>query len=169
MTEDWATRLVAKTDENGQVMFRGFAGNYTVTIRTENGLINSAIHVDEQASQAYTIKIGQSPTTTTIQSSTTAVGKAEAEQAVAKAAGAISKAKTEGRMILLDRAESLLRDSQKALSEENYGQARVLAEEANRAADRAVTWLVIPVVVAFAGAAVSVVLLLRKRGEKNKN
>jgi endo-1,4-beta-xylanase len=73
ITEDWTTRLVGKTDENGQVMFRGFAGDYAITIMTKNGLVNSTIHVDEQASQAYMIKM-QSPMTN--QSSTTALSTA---------------------------------------------------------------------------------------------
>jgi len=141
--------LSMKTDANGGVQFRGFAGNYTITIRTKNGTLNSTIHVSEQASQSFTINLG----------------KANAEHAITKATEAVSKAKTEGRTILLDRAESLLKESQKALSEENYGQAAVLAEEANQAANNAVTWLVIPVT-AVVGAVLFAVVLLRKRAKK---
>ena len=157
ITKEWTTRLETKTDANGQVKFRGFAGNYTITIRTENGLVNSTIHVNEQANQAYTIK--------TVQPSTHVAGMVEAEQAIANATEAVNKAKTEGRTIFLDKAESLLRESQKALSEEDYRQATLLAEEANQAANNAVTWLVIPVT-AVVGVVLSAVVLLRKRAKK---
>jgi len=158
ITKNWTTKLSMRADANGQAQFRGFAGNYTITIRTENGLVNSTIHVSEQTSQAYTIRIGQP--------STNAVTKVEAEQAIAKAAEAVSKAKTEGRTILLDKAESLLQDARKALSEENYGQATVLAGEANQAADSAATWLIIPVAVVSIGLVLAVIVWLRKRARK---
>jgi len=163
ITEKWTTRLYMKTDSNGEARFRGFAGNYTTTIRTEYGLVNSTIHVSEQTSQSYTIKTGQPHTTTTSQSSTTTLGRAEAEQAIAKATDSINNAKTEGRTILLDRAEYLLQEAQKALSEENYGQATLLAGEADQAADTAVTWLVVPVAVVFAGLALALIATLYKR------
>jgi hypothetical protein len=134
------------------VQFRGFAGNYTVTIRTKNGAFNFAFHVNERASQSFTIKLG----------------RANAEHAITKAVEAVSKAKTEGRTILLDKAENLLRDAQKALLEENYGQAILSAEEANRSADNAVTWLIIPTIMAFAGGLLSTIILLRKRAKKTE-
>lgn len=158
ITEDWTTRLNAKTDENGQVDFRGFAGNYTISITTKNGPINSTIHVSEQANQSYTIKVGQPYTTT--------VGSAEAKQAIAKATEAVGKAKSEGRTILLDRAESLLSDSQRTMSQENYGEATVLAGEAIQAANSAVSWLIIPVAVVFAGLVLAVIVVLRRRAKK---
>jgi hypothetical protein len=154
ITEKWTTRLNKETDENGQVEFRGFAGNYSIIITTRNGALNSTIHLNEQASQAYTIKTSQSPKIN--------LSETKAEQAITNATEAVNKAKTEGRTMFLDKAEGLLRDSQKALVEENYDQATLLAEEANQAADSAVTWLVIPVVAVFAGIVVSAVVLLRK-------
>jgi cobalamin biosynthesis Mg chelatase CobN len=159
ITKEWTTRLETKTDANGQVKFRGFAGNYTLTIRTENGLVNSTIHVNKQASQVYTIKIGQP--------STHVAGMVEAEQAIANATEAVNKAKAEGRTILLDKAESLLQDAQRALAEENYTQAVLSAQEANQAAESSVTWLVVPVAVVFVGVAVAVIVWLRKRAKKN--
>jgi GH35 family endo-1,4-beta-xylanase len=158
ITGNWTTRLHATTDADGQVKFRGFAGNYAITIATKNGTFNSTIHVNEQATQAYTIETSQPPKITP--------QRARAEQAVVNATKAVNKAKTEGRTIFLDKAEGLLRDSQKALSDENYDQATLLAEEANQAADNAITWLVMPMFVVVAGVAVSVVLLLRKRRKK---
>jgi hypothetical protein len=160
ITGNWTTHLTLNTDANGQVSFRGFAGNYTIMINTKNSPINSTIHVSEQTSQAYTIKIGQP--------STHVAGMVEAEQAIANATEAVNKAKTEGRTILLDKAESLLQDAERALAEENYTQAILSAQEASQAAESAVTWLVMPAVVAFAGVIVSVAMLLRKRGKKDK-
>jgi hypothetical protein len=152
ITGNWTTQLEARTDQNGQIQFRAFAGNYTITIRTKNGTFNSTIHVNEQTTQSFTINLG----------------KANAEHATTKAAEAVSKAKTEGRTILLDKAENLLRDAQKALLEENYGQAILSAEEANRAADSAVTWLIIPTIIALAGCLLSTIILLRKRAKKTR-
>jgi len=82
----------------------------------------------------------------------------------------VSKAKAEGRTIYLDRAESLLEDARKALVEENCTQAIVLAEESERAADLAVTWLVIPAIMAFAGGILSgsAILFRRVRARKRK-
>ena len=159
ITGNWTTRLTRNTDATGQVSFRGFAGNYTITIRTENGLVNSTIHVNEQTSQVYTIKVGRAPTS--------AVTRMEAEQAIVKATEAVSKAKTEGRTILLNKGESLLQDAERALAEENYTQAILSAQEANQAAESAVTWLVVPVAVVFVGLAVAVIVWLRKRAKKN--
>jgi ElaB/YqjD/DUF883 family membrane-anchored ribosome-binding protein len=68
----------------------------------------------------------------------------------------------------LDKAESLLRNAQKSLAMEDYAHAAVLAEQANRAADSAVTWLVIPVVAASAAVAASLGLLLRRKRKRSK-
>jgi len=51
----------------------------------------------------------------------------------------------------LDKAKNLLEDARIALMEENYTEAVFLAEQAKRSADLAITWLVIPVIIAFAG------------------
>jgi len=152
ITGKWTTHLEMKTDINGETRFRGFAGNYNITVSANDLATNHTIHVTEQTSQSFTINLG----------------KANAEHAITKAAEAVSKAKTEGRTILLDKAENLLRGAQKALLEENYGQAMLSAEEANRAADSAVTWLIIPTIMAFAGGLLSTIILLRKRAKKTR-
>jgi hypothetical protein len=157
ITDDWTTRLGMKTDANGQVQFRGFAGNYTITIGTKNGGVNSTIHVSEQTSQEYTINMGQFPTGNLV--------RAKAEQTIAEATEAVNKAKTEGRTIFLNKAEDLLKESQKALSEANYDQATVLAEEANQAANGAMSWLIMPAI-AVAGVAVAAGVLLRRRAKR---
>jgi len=149
ITDDWTTRLRTKTDANGQVQFRGFAGNYTVTIGTKNGAFNFTIHVNEQASQSFTVNLG----------------RANAEHAIAEATEAVNKARREGRTIFLDKAEDLLEDSQKALSEANYDQATVLAEEANQTANGAMSWLIMPAI-AVAGVAVAAGVLLRRRAKR---
>jgi len=152
--EKWTTRLRMKTDANGLLEFRGFAGDYNITVSTKDFTANFTIHVDEHKSSAYTINLG----------------RAKAERAVAEAGEAVSQAKAEGRTIYLDRAESLLEDARKALIEENYAQAILLAEEASRAADLAVTWLVIPAMIAIAGSVLSgsVILYRRVRTKKRK-
>ena len=155
ITGNWTTQLEARTDQNGQIQFRGFAGNYTITIRTKNGASNSTIHVSEQTSQEYTIKVGQP--------STHVASMVDAAKAIANATEAVNKAKTGGRTIFLNKAEDLLKESQKALSEANYDQAILLAGEANQAAEGAVTWLIVPVVIVFVGLVVAVIATLRKR------
>jgi len=154
ITENWTTHLHMKTDVNGQIEFRGFAGDYNITVSAKDFTANFAIHVYEGASNAYTINLG----------------KSKAERAIAQAGEAVSRAKAEGRTIYLDRAENLLEDAGKALIEENYTQAILLAEEASRAADNAVTWLVIPATIASAGAILSgcAILYRRVRGKKRK-
>ena len=150
ITEDWTTKLDMDTDANGQVQFRGFAGNYLITVDTDSHSENYTIHVGEQTDQSYVFNLG----------------KAKAEQAIAKADEAVNEARTQGRTISLDKAESLLQNAQKALAMEDYGQAAVLAEQADRAADSAVTWLIIPTIVAFAGALLSTIILLHKRAKR---
>jgi len=154
ITEDWTTHLSLKTDSNGQVEFRGFAGDYNVTVSTKDFTANFTIHVNERASDMYTINPGE----------------AEAERAIGQAKEAVSKAKAEGRTLNLERAEKLLEDARRALIDENYAQAILLAEEANRAAESAVTWLVIPVIIAFAGSFLtgSVILFRRVRAKRRK-
>ena len=154
ITENWTTRLHMRTDANGQVEFKGFAGDYNITVSTKDSTMNFTVHVYEGARNIYTLNLG----------------KGKAERAIAQAEEAVSRAKTEGRTIYLDRAKNLLEDARKALIEENYTQAILLAEEANRAADLAVTWLVIPVIIAFAGVVLSgsVILYRRVRARKRK-
>jgi len=154
ITEDWTTHLEMKTNANGEIVFRGFAGDYSITVITKDFTGNFTIHVYEEASNTYTINLG----------------KIKAERAIAQAGGAVSRAKAEGRSIYLDRAENLLEDARKALIEENYTQAILLAEEASRAADNAVTWLVIPATIAFAGAVLygCAVFHRRVRGKKRE-
>jgi len=157
ITEDWTTRLHMKTDANGQLEFRGFAGDYNITVSTKDFTGNFTIHVDEGASNTYTIDLGR------------AIAGGKAERAIGQAEEAVGRAKAEGRTIYLDKAENLLEDARKALIEENYTQAILLAEEASRAADLAVTWLVIPTVIAFAGVVVSTMILYRRvRAKKRK-
>jgi len=154
ITENWTTRLRMKTDANGQIGFKGFAGDYNITVSTKNFTGNFTIHVNERASDTYTINLG----------------RAKAERAGGQAKEAVSKAKAEGRTINLERAEKLLEDARRALIDENYTQAILLAEEANRAAQSAVTWLVIPATIAFAGSVLSgsVILFRRVRAKRRK-
>jgi len=161
ITEQWMTRLHLRTDDNGQLRFRGFAGDYNITVSAKDFTRNFTIHVDEQTSNTYTINLGRARHR---------VEKAKAEGAIDQAEGAVNRAKAEGRTIYLDRAENLLEDARKALIEENYTQAILLAEEANRAADNAVTWIVIPATIAFASGILSgsVILYRRVRAKKRK-
>ena len=156
ITEDWTTRLQMKTDSNGQLEFRGFAGDYNITVSTKDFTVNFTIHLDEQTSNTYTINLGG------------AIARSKSEQAVTKAGEAVSRAKAEGRTIYLDRAENLLEDARKALIEENYTQAILLAEEAKRSADLAITWLVIPVIIAFAGGILSCSMILYRRAQAKR-
>ena len=151
ITEDWTTRLHMRTDANGQVEFRGFAGDYNITVSTKNFTANFTIHVNEQSSNTYTINLGGP------------IARSKAEQAVAQAGEVVSRAKAEGRTIYLDRAENLLEDARKALIEENYTQAILLAGEANRAANNAVTWLVVPATIVFALGILSITAILYRR------
>jgi len=148
ITEDWTTRLNTKTDAEGRAEFRGFSGDYQITIKTGDSKINYTIHVYEGKSNVYMINLG----------------RAKAEMAVTQAKEAVEKAKGEGRTIFLNRAESLLEDAGKALNREDYTQAMLLAEEANRAAGNALTWLLIPVIIAVTATALFCVgYILRKR------
>jgi len=156
ITEDWTTRLHMKTDANGQLEFRGFAGDYNITVSTKDFTVNFTIHLDEQTSNTHTINLGG------------AIARSKSEQAVTKAGEAVSRAKAEGRTIYLDRAENLLEDARKALIEENYTQAILLAEEAKRSADLAITWLVIPVIIAFAGGILSCSMILYRRAQAKR-
>ena len=131
ITEDWTTRLHMRTDANGRVEFRGFAGDYQITVNTEDSKINSTIHVYEGKSNAYNINLG----------------RAKAELAITQAKEAVEKAKTEGRTILLNRAENLLEEAGTALVREDYAQAMLLANGASSAAGNAVTWLLIPAII----------------------
>jgi len=160
ITENWTTRLHMTTDANGQVEFRGFAGEYNITVSTKDFTGNFKIHVYEGASKAYTINLSRARPE--------GVDRAKAELAIAQAGEAVSRAKAEGRTIYLDRAENLLEHAGKALMEENYTQAILLAEEAMRAADLAMTWLVIPATIAFAGAILSGSVILYRRVRKKK-
>ena len=121
--------------------------------------MNSTIHVNEQTSQTYTINLGSAQPKS---------NRPEAEQVIALAEEAVSKAKSEGRIIYLDKAESLLQTARRALSEENYGQAILSADEAYRTADSAVTWLVIPAVITLTEAILFVGLFLYRRAKRNK-
>jgi len=56
ITENWTTRLNMKTDANGQIEFRGFAGDYNITVSAENLTKNFTIHVFEGESNTYQIK-----------------------------------------------------------------------------------------------------------------
>jgi len=162
ITENWTTRLHTKTDANGQLEFRGFAGDYNITVSAKDFTPNFTVHVYEGASNAYTINLGRAKAE--------GVDRAKAERAIAQAGEAVSRAKAEGRTIYLDRAENLLEDAGKALIEENFTQAMLLAEEANRAADLAVTWLVIPAIIAFVGGVLcgSVILYRHVRAKRRK-
>ena len=53
ITEDWTTRLSVKTDANGQVEFRGFAGNYSITVTVGDLVKNFTLHIAEQESKTY--------------------------------------------------------------------------------------------------------------------
>jgi len=55
ITENWTTRLHMTTDANGQVEFRGFAGDYNITVRAEDLTKNFTIHVFERESKTYRI------------------------------------------------------------------------------------------------------------------
>nr|MDO8134491.1 hypothetical protein [Candidatus Njordarchaeum guaymaensis] len=160
--ENWTTRLNTTTDTNGQVEFRGFAGDYNVSVSTKDSTRNFTIHVDERKSNTYTLNLGRAKVE--------GVDRPKAEQAIFQAGEAVSRAKAEGRTIYLDRAENFLEDARKALIEENYTQAILLAEEAKYAADNAVTWIVIPAILASAGGALSasVILYRRTRAKKRK-
>jgi len=54
--EDWTTNLRMKTDVNGEVTFRGFAGNYSVIVSSEHLEKNLTIHVKEGTNNTYQIK-----------------------------------------------------------------------------------------------------------------
>jgi len=56
ITENWTTRLNMKTDVNGQIEFRGFAGDYDITVSAQDLTKNFTIHVFEGESKAYQIK-----------------------------------------------------------------------------------------------------------------
>jgi len=56
ITENWTTRLHMKTDANGQLEFRGFAGDYDITVSAQDLTKNFTIHVFEGESKAYQIK-----------------------------------------------------------------------------------------------------------------
>jgi len=56
ITEKWTTRLETETDVNGEVHFRGFAGNYNITVRDKGLAKNFTIHVFEGESNAYQIR-----------------------------------------------------------------------------------------------------------------
>jgi len=163
ITENWTTRLHMRTDANGLLEFRGFAGDYNITVSTEDFTGNFSIHVYEGAGKTYTINLGKAKAE--------GVERAKAEVAIAQAEEAVNRAKAEGRTINLDKAEKLLDDARKAFIERNYTQAILLAEETNRVANLAVTWLIIPAVTAFAGGVISasMVLYRRVRAKKRKH
>jgi len=56
ITEKWTTRLQMKTDANGQIEFRGFAGDYNIIIRDKDFVKNFTVHVFEGESNAYQIR-----------------------------------------------------------------------------------------------------------------
>jgi len=53
ITGNWTTRLTMNTDANGQVSFRGFAGDYTVTLTLDDLQKDLTIHVDEQRTSTH--------------------------------------------------------------------------------------------------------------------
>lgn len=57
LTENWTTRLHMKTDSNGQLEFRGFAGDYNITVSTKDLTTNFTIHVYEGSDNTYTLKL----------------------------------------------------------------------------------------------------------------
>ena len=57
LTENWTTRLHMKTDSNGQLEFRGFAGDYSITVSTKDLTTNFTIHVYEGSNNTYTLKL----------------------------------------------------------------------------------------------------------------
>lgn len=57
LTENWTTRLHMKTDSNGQLEFRGFAGDYNITVSTKDLTTNFTIHVYEGSNNKYTLKL----------------------------------------------------------------------------------------------------------------
>lgn len=57
LMENWTTRLHMKTDSNGQLEFRGFAGDYNITVSTKDLTTNFTIHVYEGSNNTYTLKL----------------------------------------------------------------------------------------------------------------
>jgi len=147
VTHNWTTRLLTTTDADGQVEFRGFAGDYNITISTNDFTLNYTIHVNEQTTQLFVINLSE----------------VRAKQTITKATEAVNEAETESRTLFLDKAKGLLTDAQNALAEQNYIQAIHLAEEANEAANNAITWLVVPVIVVLAGLVISAIVMVHRR------
>lgn len=56
LIRSWTTKSKGKTDANGQLMFRGFAGDYKVTVSLEGNPTITA-HISEQKDSNYTIKV----------------------------------------------------------------------------------------------------------------
>ena len=56
LIRSWTTKGKGQTDANGQLLFRGFAGDYKVTVSVEGNPTVTA-HITEQKDSNYTIKV----------------------------------------------------------------------------------------------------------------
>ena len=62
LINSWTTTGTGKTDDNGEFEFRGFAGDYEVTLETTSGQsLKTTVHVYEQQTHEITIIFPTAP------------------------------------------------------------------------------------------------------------
>ena len=57
LLKGWQTNLESTTDENGELVIKGFYGNYDLEIETPAGIKTSTFHLDKFYERPHFIKL----------------------------------------------------------------------------------------------------------------